>query len=382
MAVPFTLGIEEEFQIVDPTTRELRAHITQLIEANTPLDEVNLMAELHESVVEVATGVCTDIRDARRQVLANRRKVARIAERVGMSIAAASTHPFSRWQDQPISDKQRYLKVLDELQDVARANLIFGLHVHVGMPDRREAIAVFNMARYFLPHLLALSGSSPFLEGRDTGLKSARSLVFERLPRTGIPERFDGYSDFVEYVDTLVATGCIDDGSRIWWDLRPHPRHDTLEFRICDIPTNVEHTITIAALVQAIVARLTMLYRNNMSWGVHRTAFIRENKWRALRYGIDGRLIDFGRRAEAPFVDLADELLDFVEPVVDELGSRWAIEGVHDILAAGTSADQQRRVYEKSGGDFHAVVDWVIAETLRGVPDDATIERDAAMGHA
>jgi carboxylate-amine ligase len=202
------------------------------------------------------------------------------------------------------------------------------------------------------------------------------------MPRTGIPERFESYSDFEDYVSTLVQTGCIDDGSRIWWDLRPHPRYDTLEFRICDIPTNVEHTITLAALIQAIVARLTMLHRDNMSWGVHRTAYISENKWRALRYGIDGCMVDFGRRTETPFVQLAEELLEFVEPVVDELGSRWAIEGVHDILATGTSADQQRRVYAESGEDLTAVVDWLVDETLRGVPDDASVESGSTPGHA
>lgn len=362
----FTLGIEEEFQIVDPETRDLKSRIAQLMEASTPLDEVVLRPELHQSVVEVATPVCANIDEARRAVINNRKTAEAIAERVGLRIAAASTHAFARWEDQTISDKERYAKLVDDLQDIARANLIFGLHVHVGVPDRDEAIAIFNSARYFLPHLLALSTSSPFFNGRKTGLKSARTSIFKRLPRTGIPERFASYAEFDAFVRLLVETGSIDDGGRIWWDIRPHPTFSTLEFRICDIPPRLDDVLAIAALIQAIVAKLAWLHRHNQSWNIHRTALMQENKWRAARYGVSRPLIDFGKGAEVPMATLIDELLEFVDDAVDALGSRDAVDGVRRIVREGTSADRQLAVFESSGGKLEAVVDQVLAETIAG----------------
>jgi carboxylate-amine ligase len=359
----FTLGIEEEFQIIDPETRELRCVVSELIESNTALDEVQLQRELHQSMVEVATGICADIKEARRDVCRNRQAVARIAERVGMRIGAASTHPFSKWQEQTINDTARYLDLVGELQDVARANLIFGMHVHVGIPDRDEAIAVFNSARYFLPHFLALSTSSPFWGGRKTGLLSTRTLIFKRLPRTGIPGRFASYGAFEQYLATLVECGCVDDGRRIWWDIRPHPTFATLEFRICDLPTEIDHAIAIAALIQAVVAKLTLLHRRNLSFNVHRTELMNENKWRAARYGVSGKLIDLGEGCEKPFAQLARELLEFVDDVVDDLDSRTECEAVMNIVEAGTSADRQLEIFESSGGDFKAVVDDIVERT-------------------
>lgn len=367
MGRDFTLGIEEEFQIIDPETRELRCVISALIESNQPVDDVEIQAELHESVVEVATGICGDIHEARRDVVRNRLAVARIAERVGMRIGAASTHPFSLWTEQSITDAERYQELLGELQDVARANLIFGMHVHVGIPDRDEAIAIYNSARYFLPHFLALSTSSPFFNGRRTGIKSYRTLIFQRLPRTGIPERFGSYAELERFIATLVRTGCIDDGRRIWWDIRPHPTFSTLEFRVCDLPTNVEDTITLAAVIQAVVAKLTRLHRQNLSFAIHRTALMNENKWRAARYGVSGNLIDFGKGEEVPFSALVDELLEFVDDVVDELGSRAEVEGVRRICSEGTSADKQLEVFDNSGESYEAVVDYILEETMRGI---------------
>jgi carboxylate-amine ligase len=363
----FTLGIEEEFQIIDPETGELRCVVSELIESNTALDEVQLQRELHQSMVEVATGICADIKEARRDVCRNRRAVARIAERVGMTIGAASTHPFSKWQEQTISDTARYLDLVGELQDVARANLIFGMHVHVGIPDRDEAIAVFNSARYFLPHFLALSTSSPFWNGRKTGLQSTRTLIFKRLPRTGIPGRFASYGAFERFVATLVKCGSIDDGRRIWWDIRPHPTFATLEFRVCDLPTEVDHVISIAALIQAVVVKLTRLHRRNLSFNVHRIELMNENKWRAARYGVGGELIDLGESCEKPFAVLVRELLEFVDDVVDDLDSRDECEAVLDIVAGGTSADRQIEVFESSGGSFKAVVDDIVARTFAGL---------------
>jgi carboxylate-amine ligase len=366
MGKGYTLGVEEEFQIIDPETRELKSLITQMIEANTPLDEITLQPELHQSVVEVATGICADIQEVRREVIKNRRMASRIAERVGVKIGAASTHPFSHWEDQQISTKERYIQSVEEMQDAARGNLIFGLHVHVGIDDRELAIQVYNSARYFLPHLLALSCSSPFFNGRNTGLRSARTLVFRRLPRTGIPERFRSYKEFEDFIDTLVRTRCIDDGRRVWWDLRPHPTYSTLEFRICDLPTLVDDTVAIAAMVQALVAKLVWLHEKNLTFNLHRVGMMEENKWRAARYGVRGKLIDWGKKEEVPFAQLAEEMLEFVEDVVDDLGSRHELEGIRRIANTGTSADRQLEVYERTG-DLKAVVDLILEETMRGV---------------
>lgn len=367
MTKEFTLGVEEEFQIIDPQTRELKSLITQLLEAHTPLDEITLQPELHQSVVEVATGICDDVQAVRRDVIKNRRLAAIIAERVGVRIGAASTHPFSAWEDQQISTKERYVQSVEEMQDAARGNLIFGLHVHVGIPDRELAIAVYNSARYFLPHLLALSCSSPFFDGRKTGLRSTRALIFKRLPRTGIPERFASYAEFESFIDTLVKTRCIDDGRRVWWDIRPHPTYSTLEFRVCDLPTLAEDTVTLAAAVQAITAKLAWLHRKNLTFNVHRVGMMDENKWRAARYGVRGQLIDWGKKEEVPFMNLAEELVEFCEEVVDDLGSRAELDGIMRIARSGTSADRQLEVFERTGGDLKAVVDWILEETLVGV---------------
>jgi glutamate---cysteine ligase / carboxylate-amine ligase len=367
MAREFTIGVEEEFQIIDPRTRELKSFISQLIEANTPLDEITLQPELHQSVVEVATGICDDIPAVRREVNRNRRNASRIAERVGVRIGAASTHPFSNWEDQQISPKERYVQSVEEMQDAARGNLIFGLHVHIGITDRDLAIAVYNSARYFLPHLLALSCSSPFFNGRKTGLRSTRTLIFKRLPRTGIPERFWSYAEFESFIDTLVRTRCIDDGRRVWWDIRPHPTYSTLEFRVCDMPTLAEDTVTLAAAVQAISAKLAWLHRKNLTFNLHRVGMMDENKWRAARYGVKGKLIDWGKKQEVPFMHLAEELIEFCDEVADDLGSRKELEGILRIATTGTSADRQLEEFERSGGDLKAVVDLILDETMRGV---------------
>ena len=366
MGREFTLGVEEEFQIIDPETRELKNVISEMIESQTHMDDIVLQPELHQSVVEVATGICEDVAAVRRDVVKNRLAAARIAERVGVKIAAASTHPFSLWEQQNISDKERYIQSVEEMQDAARGNLIFGLHVHVGIEDKDLAIDVYNQARYFLPHLLALSASSPFFNGRKTGLCSSRTLIFKRLPRTGIPERFFSYAEFESFINTLVATGCIDNGRRVWWDLRPHPTYSTLEFRICDLPTLVDDVVAIAALVQAICAKLVRLRRLNLSFNPYRVGMLEENKWRAARYGVRGKLIDWGKKEEVPFSLLAEQLIEFVDEVLDELGSRREVEGILRIVERGTSADRQLAVFERTG-DLKAVVDSVLAETMQGV---------------
>jgi len=248
--------------------------------------------------------------------------------------------------------------------DIARANLIFGLHVHIGIDDRETAIALLNQMRYFLPHILALSTSSPFWLGRNTGLKSVRASIFKRFPRTGIPDYFNSWADFENFVNTLIKTGCIDNGKKIWWDIRPHAFFNTLEVRICDLPTRLDETIAIAALIQATVATLYNLRQRNMSFNIYRPTLIEENKWRASRYGIRGKMIDFGKQEEVDYRDLMYEYIRFVDEAVDQLDSRHEINYIHQILEHGTSADRQLEVYEKSGHDLKAVVDHLIKDTM------------------
>jgi carboxylate-amine ligase len=255
---------------------------------------------------------------------------------------------------------------------VARANLIFGLHVHVGVEDRETSIHLMNAARYFLPHILALSTNSPFWLGMDTGLKSYRCKVFDKFPRTNIPDYFQSYGEYSSFVDLLVKTHCIDNAKKIWWDIRPHPSFPTLEFRICDIPMRMDETIAIAALIQATVAKLYKLYAANQGFRLYRRALIMENKWRALRYGIDGKLVDFGKGEEVPLRDLMYEYLHFIDDVVDELGTRHEINYIHKILENGTGADRQLKVFRETD-DLKAVVDYIIAETEAGItPASAT----------
>src|SRR5215467_3883829 len=322
----FTMGVEEEFQIIDPTTGELRSHVSQLVAATSANLGEQVKREMHQSIVEIGTKICENVDELRLDMHRTRGELVRSAESVGLYVAASGTHPFSNWIDQIISPGERYKNIVEELQQLARSLLIFGMHVHVAVPDRTTMIDLMNMARYFLPHLLALSTSSPFWMGRDTGLKSFRTTVFRRFPRTGIPDHFNSWSDYENYINLLVDLHSIDNGKKIWWDLRPHPTFGTLEFRVCDVPTAPRASIAIAALAQAIIVKLYRLRRSNLGFRVYHRALIEENKWRAARWGLDGKLIDFGKRQEVPMRDLAIELLEFVDDVVDELGSRHEVE--------------------------------------------------------
>src|SRR5262247_3512074 len=345
----FTLGIEEEFQIVDPQTRELRSHVAEILEEGKMLWGEQIKPEMIQSMVEVGTGICRNIQEARADITRLRSIISGLARKNGLTIVAASTHPISHWQDQKIFDDERYELLVQELQTVARSLLIFGLHVHVGMADRERQIHIMNASRYFLPHVLALSTSSPFWMGHNTGLKSYRSEIFKQFPRTDIPDHFDSYPGFERYVELLVKTGCINDGKKIWWDCRPHPYFPTLEFRICDIPTRVDDTVALAALFQAIVAKLYKLIDQNLGFRLYRRMLIQENKWRASRYGLDGKLIDFGKQKEVPVRDLIHEYLDFVDDVVDELDSREELDYIREIVEMGTGADRQLRVFQQTG---------------------------------
>src|SRR2546427_5022175 len=368
----FTLGIEEEFQIVDPETRELRSHVAEILDEGRMLLGEQVKPEIIQSQFELGTGVCKNIQEACADITNLRSIISSLAEKNGLKIVAASTHPIARWKDQQIFDDGRYELLVQELQSVARSLLIFGVHVHVGVADRERQIHIMNASRYFLPHVLALSTSSPFWMGHNTGLKSYRSEIFKQFPRTDLPDHFDSYPGFQRYVDLLIKTGCIDNGKKIWWDCRPHPHFPTLEFRICDIPTRVDDTVAIAALFQAIVAKLYKLIEKNLGFRLYRRMLIQENKWRAVRYGLEGKLIDFGKQKEVPVRDLILELLEFVDDVLDDLGSRKEIEHIHTILDRGTSADDQLRVYRETN-DLKAVVDRLIELTTENVPTDLDI---------
>jgi glutamate---cysteine ligase / carboxylate-amine ligase len=362
----FTLGIEEEFQIIDPETRELRSHIEQIMEDGRMILRERVKAEMHQSVVEVGTDICHNVADARLAVVDLRSNLWRLAQKRNLTIAASGTHPFSHWIDQKISKGDRYRVLVEDMQQIARANLIFGLHVHVGIPDRETAIQVMNMARYFLPHLFALSTNSPFWNGRNTGFKSYRVKVFERFPRTGIPDAFESLAEYNDYLALLVKTRCIDNAKKIWWDIRLHPFFDTIEFRVCDIPMRVEETIALAGLMQALVAKLHKLLKQNMTWRLYRRRLLDENRWRASRYGISGKLIDFGKQEEVGTPELIHELLEFVDQEIDEFGSRKEVAYIHEILKNGTGADRQLNVWERTR-DIRAVVDYIISETTAGL---------------
>ncbi len=362
----FTLGVEEEYMVVDPHTRELTSHDQKIVELASHVTKDSVKAEMHQAVVEVGTGICKDVGQAYEEIRGLRKLVAEIAGSLNLRIGAAGTHPFSHWSKQLITPNPRYDEIVQEMQEAARSNLIFGLHVHVGIADKNMAIHIQNTVRYFLPHVYALSCNSPFWEGRNTGFKSFRTKVFDKFPRTGIPDRFEGWDDFKNYVNLLIQTNCIDNAKKIWWDVRVHPFFDTIEFRICDVPMRIDETIAITAVFQALVVKLYKLRLQNMSFIMYTRALINENKWRASRYGLDGKLIDFGKQVELDTRVLILELLDFIDDVVDELGSRKAINYIHTILEKGTGADRQLAVYQQTES-LEKVVDFILSETLEGV---------------
>jgi glutamate---cysteine ligase / carboxylate-amine ligase len=364
----FTIGIEEEYQTVDPVTFDLRSHIqTEIMAKGKRQMNERVKAEMHQAVIEVGTGVCRNIKDATIDLKDLRRRMVALTEEHGLLLVSGATHPFADWRAQDIHPDERYLQIVEDLQIVARANLIFGLHVHVGIEDRETLIQIMNQMRYFLPHLLALSTNSPFWIGMNTGLKSYRCKVFDRFPRTNIPDTFDSWADYERFVNLLVRTHSIDNAKKIWWDIRPHPFFQTVEIRICDVPMRADETIAIAALIQATVAMLYRLHERNISWRSYSRALLMENKWRALRYGLDGSLIDFGRESEVPERELVLEYLTLVDDVVDELDSRNEINHVRSILDNGTGADRQLRVYEESGRDLKKVVAYMAEETKAGL---------------
>ncbi|MDE0898100.1 MAG: carboxylate-amine ligase [Longimicrobiales bacterium] len=364
-----TLGIEEEYQIVDPETRELRSYITQILDSDGQITVEGVKPELHQSVVEVGSSVCATPSEIREEVVRLRGAVIDLAAEDGLKILAAGTHPFSSWMDQEITPLERYQGVEQDLQDLARKNLIFGMHVHVGIEDKEFLIDAMRVSRYFLPHILALSTSSPFWIGRTTGLKSYRSVQWRNFPRTGIPPTFYTHAEYEHILRSLVSANAIEDASKIWWDSRPHHLYPTLEFRLCDICTRVDEAVCIAAIIQAIIAKLWKLRRDNMTFRVYPLSLIEENKWRAVRYGVSGNLLDLGKERETSAKLLIEELIGwFLDDVLDDLGSRKEVEYAFTILERGTSADRQLARFEETG-DLKDVVDQLVVETAEGVPN-------------
>ncbi|MGH9348506.1 MAG: carboxylate-amine ligase [Vicinamibacterales bacterium] len=367
MKPSLTIGIEEEYQTIDPETYDLRSHVqAEILAQGKRVMQEHIKAEMHQSIVEVGTGICRNIAEARKDLASLRQSMVALARQNGMVLVAGGTHPFADWRVQEIYDDERYRQVVEDMQLVARANLIFGLHVHIGIEDRETTIHLMNQARYFLPHLLALSASSPFWLGMNTGLKSYRTKVFDKFPRTNIPDTFTSWSDYDNFVNLLVRTRCIDNAKKIWWDIRPHPFFGTLEFRICDIPMRLDETIALAAMIQATIAKLYRLHAKNQGFRQYSRALIMENKWRASRYGLDGMLIDFGQEKEVPERDLIHEYLEFIDDVLDELDSRAEVEYVREILKRGNGADRQLHVFEQTG-DLRKVVDYMAGETQAGL---------------
>ncbi len=362
----FTIGIEEEFQILDSDTLQLRSQMSKIVDGGKVLLKERIKEEMHQSVVEMGTNICENIQQARDEVSYLRQQVIELAAREDLKVAAAGTHPFSTWMDQQITPNPRYDQLIEEMKDVARSNLIFGMHVHVGIPNREEGLQIMNVARYFLPHLYALSTNSPFWENRETGFKSYRSKIFDKFPRTGIPPYFASVGEYDKFIEVLVKTNCIDNGKKIWWDLRLHPFYPTVEFRICDMVMTVDEVICIAALMQCIIAKLHQLHQKNQSFRSYRRVLINENKWRAARWGMEAKLIDFGKEEETPFELLIQELLEFIDDVVDDLECRKEVNYVYQMLQQGSGADRQLKVF-KDTNDLREVVKYIVGETAKGL---------------
>ena len=361
------IGIEEEYQLIDPDSRELVGYVLQsmardelVVRERTP--DADIAARFAGGVAEVGAPVCADIKEAREQVLRVRSSILEIAHANGWRVAAAGAHPFSRWEQQR-EVLPGYRAILEDAQMLARRLLVFGLRIHIGIEDRELAVDVMNAMRYVLPHILCLSNSSPLWVGRNTGLKSYRSVLLDALPRSGTPGYFSGYQEYRSYVDTLIRTHCIPDASQIRYDIMPHYRFSTLVIRICDMVPNYRDTLAIAALIQAAVDWMVDLRRRNLSFRIYERLLIAENKWRAVRYGLEGELLDFGIEQSLPAPDLIRELLAHIEPYAARLNVTDEVARIHTILAQGSSAERQLRVWRESGENPKAVVDYLMAET-------------------
>ncbi len=363
----FNIGIEEEYQLIDPETRELLGYVTQSMAreemvVNERAPDAEISALVRSGSLAVGTPVCVDISEAREKLLRVRNQMLEVAHAGGFKVLGAGTHPFSRWEGREVTLAQ-YRQFAEDAQMIARRILAFGLRIHIGVEDRDLAVDVMNTIRYLLPHIFCLSTSSPFWHGRNTGLKSYRSVLVDSLPRTGIPGHFASYHDYRSYVDTLLRTNSIPDARRLMYDVMPHYRFPTLVFRICDMIPSCRDVLAVTALIQATVAWMVDLRQNNMSFRIYDRTLIAENKWRAVRYGLDGKLLDFGIEQQLPARELVRELLDRVEPVAHKLNSWHELEHCYTMLERGASADQQIAIWRNSGEDMNAVIDFLVAET-------------------
>jgi carboxylate-amine ligase len=373
----FTLGIEEEYFLVDRTTRDVVDDPPpEMLADCEALLAGQVSPEFLRSQIEIGTRVCTSLAEARADLRHLRRTVAAVAARHGMAPVAAATHPFARWDAQKTTERRRYADLQDDLQGVVRRLAICGLHVHIGLPDDELRIDLMNQASYFLPHLLALSTSSPFWRGENTGLKSYRLAVFDELPRTGMPERFDSWGEYRRHVAVMTNAGLIEDATKLWWDLRPSERFPTLEMRIADSCTALEDSLSIAALFRCLLRMLWRLKRENQRWRIYARMLIDENRWLAQRYGVDRGLVDFGRGRIVPYAELLEEILTLIEPDARHFGCDAEVAHARHILARGTSAHRQIAEFDAAlaaGATREealiTVVDWLIAETARGVAD-------------
>ena len=361
-----TVGVEEEYQLVDPRTGELTSFVSEILNQGATLFRDDVKPELLQSQIEIGSKVCNSINELESDLRRLRLIVKDYAIKNKYDIVAAGTHPFSHWKNQIVTDKDRYHGFMDSTQYVGKRMLIFGMHVHVGIEDKDLRIDIMNQMRYFMPHILALSSSSPFWQGNLTGFKSFRSIIFEDLPRTGIPEAFKSYSDYSSYIQTLINCKSIDDPTKIWWDIRPHPNYPTLEFRICDCCTLLNDALSIAALIQALVAKLILLRKSNMTWRNYRGSLVNENKWRATKDGVNSKLIDLGSKQEVPYNELILEMIDFIGETVDIFSTHKYIENIKNILDYGSSADRQIEIFNKSS-DPRDVVKDLIENTALGL---------------
>ncbi|MEL6958548.1 MAG: carboxylate-amine ligase [Pseudomonadota bacterium] len=367
----FTIGVEEEYLLVDLETRALTDVPDAMLQAcKTALGD-KVSPEFLQCQIEVGTGVCATAAEAREDLAHLRRTIRDCAAEHGLAPIAASCHPSADWKEQHHTDRDRYNQLSSDLGGVGRRMLICGMHVHVGLNDDALRADLMGQLSYFLPHLLALSTSSPFWQGDDTGLASYRLSVFDNLPRTGLPPLLDSWDEYERSVQALVDLGVIEDSSKIWWDLRPSSKFPTLEARICDVSPRIDHAIGLAALTQALTRMLWRLKQRNQRWRRYDSFLVQENRWRAQRYGIGEGLIDFGRGEIVPFADLFDELVDLVDEDAGILQGAQAIEGLRDIVEHGTSSDRQRQVHQATSGDgaskAQAVVDHLIEEFSVGL---------------
>jgi carboxylate-amine ligase len=371
----FTIGIEEEYLVVDRETRNLiKAPPKEMWDRLNEVLGSNVTHEFLKAQIEVGTKVCANVKEARNDLSRLRRGLSDVVTEYGAAIIAASTHPFANWEKQETTDDPRYIRLAADYQQVARQLVICGMHVHVGIEDPHLRIDLMNQVRYMLPHMLALSTSSPFWDGVPTGLLAYRLVIFQNLPRTGMPEEFASWGEYERYVETLVNAGLIEDGTKLWWDIRPSSRYPTLEMRVSDVCTRLEDAMTVAALYQALLSFLYRLRRKNQKWRVYAPGIIEENIWRAQRYGTDGSLVDFGKGQLVPMPELIEEFLEVLAEDAKELDVEDELRHARTIVAQGTSAHRQLATYEsaiKSGAGkreaLQAVVDELIIDSMYGI---------------